>query len=57
MNCQKVKLYGSLTTKELQKHSSGPVGGAETGRQEESSFSESAAATHGTGGPTFPRSR
>ena len=31
-NCQKIKLYGSPTTKELKKkHSSRPVGGAETG--------------------------
>ena len=31
-NCQKIELYGSLTTKELKKkHSSKPVGGAETG--------------------------
>ena len=31
-NCQKIKLYGSLTTKELKKkHSSRPVGGAEAG--------------------------
>ena len=30
--CQKIELYGSLTTKELKKkHSSRPVGGAETG--------------------------
>ena len=33
-NCQKIKLYGSPTTKELKKkHSSRPVGGAETGSQ------------------------
>ena len=33
-NCQKIKLYGSLTTKELKKkHSSRPVGGAEMGNQ------------------------
>ena len=32
-NCQKLKLYGSLTTKELKKkkHSSRPAGGAEMG--------------------------
>ena len=31
-NCQKVELYGSPTLKELKKkHSSRPVGGAETG--------------------------
>ena len=33
-NCRKIKLYGSPTTKELKKkHSSRPVGGAETGSQ------------------------
>ena len=33
-NCQKITLYGSLTTKELKKkHLSRPVGGAETGSQ------------------------
>ena len=33
-SCQKIKLYGSLTTKELKKqHSFRPVGGAETGSQ------------------------
>ena len=33
-NCQKIKLYGSLTTKELKKkHSSRPVGWVETDRQ------------------------
>ena len=33
-NCQKIELYGSLTTKQLKKkHSSGWVGGAETGSQ------------------------
>ena len=31
-NCQKIKLYGSPTNKELKKkHSCRPVGGAETG--------------------------
>ena len=31
-NCEKIELYGSLTTKKLKKkHSSRPVGGAETG--------------------------
>ena len=31
-NCQKIKLYGSLTTKELKKkHSSRVAGGVETG--------------------------
>ena len=33
-NCQKIEVYGSLTTKELnKKHSSRLVGGAETGSQ------------------------
>ena len=33
-NCQKIKLYRSLTTKELKKkHSSRPVGGEETDSQ------------------------
>ena len=30
-NCQKIKLYGSLTTKELKKHSFRPLGGADMG--------------------------
>ena len=30
-NCQKIKLHGTPITKELKKHSSRPVGGAETG--------------------------
>ena len=35
-NCQKIKLYGSLTTKKLKKkHSSRPVGGLEIGSQAE----------------------
>ena len=35
-NCQKIKLYGSLTTKELKKkHSSRPAEGVETGSQGE----------------------
>ena len=29
--CQKIKLHGTLTTKELKKHSSKLVGGAEMG--------------------------
>ena len=34
-NCQKIKFYGSLTTKELKKkHMSIPVGGAEMGRKD-----------------------
>ena len=33
-NCQKIELYGSLTTKELKKkHLSEPVGGVEMGSQ------------------------
>ena len=33
-NCQKIELYGSLTTKELKKkHSSRPAGGVETDSQ------------------------
>ena len=33
-NCQKIGLYGSVTTKELKKkHSSRPVGGAEMGSE------------------------
>ena len=32
-NYQKIKLYGSLTTKELKKYSSRLVGGVETGSQ------------------------
>ena len=31
-NCQNSKLHGTLTTKELKKHSSRTVGGAEMGR-------------------------
>ena len=31
--CQKIKLYGMLTTKELKKYSFRPVGGAEMGSQ------------------------
>ena len=35
-NCQKIKLYGSPTTKKLKKkHSSRPVGGVETDSQAE----------------------
>ena len=30
-NCQNIKLHGTLTTKEVKKHSSRPVGGVETG--------------------------
>ena len=43
-NCQKIKLYGSLTTKELKKkHSSRPVGGAEMGSWAEKTCSKAAA--------------
>ena len=46
-NCQKIELYGSLTTKELKKkHSSRPGGGAETG-------SQGGEEPHRPGGPTF----
>ena len=30
-NCQNIKLHGTLITKELKKHSSRPIGGAEMG--------------------------
>ena len=61
-NCQKIKLYGSLTTKEFKKkHSSSLVGRAETGSwgrednvarwQLEDQVGE--AVTGGSGGPTF----
>ena len=43
-NSQKIELYGSLTTKELKKkHSSRPVGGAETGSQVERTRGKAAA--------------
>ena len=46
-NCQKIKLYGSLTTKELKKkYSSRLVGGVETGSGVERTCSKAAA-----GGP------
>ena len=58
--CQKIELYGSLTTKELKKkHSPRLVGGAETGSQAERTGSEAAAggpdeaAAGRAGGPTF----
>ena len=41
--CRKIKLHGTLTTKEIKKHSSRPVGGAEMGSQ-----------AGGAGSPTFP---
>ena len=31
-NCQKIKLHGTLRTKELKKHSPRPIGGLETGK-------------------------
>ena len=46
-NCQKIKLYGSPTTKELQKkHSSRPVAGVEMGSRVERTCNKAAA-----GGP------
>ena len=69
-NCQKIKLYGSPTTKELKKHSSRPVGGAETGSwggkdswqgsswrtgaDEAETAGPGEVGTGGPGGPTFP---
>ena len=51
-NCKKIKLYGSLTTKELKKkHSSRPVGGAETGSRAEKPRGKVLAG--GPSGPTF----
>ena len=51
-NCQKIELYGSLTTKELkEKHSSRPVGGAEMGSQVERTHSKVASGR--AGHPTF----
>ena len=51
-NCQKTKLYESLTTKDLKKkHSSRTVGGAEMGNQAERIHVKAAAG--GLGGPTF----
>ena len=53
-NCQKIKLYGSPTTKELKKkHSSRLVGGAEMGSWVERTHSKAAA--EGRGGPTFTK--
>ena len=47
-NCQKIKLCGSLTTKEIKKtHSSRPVGRAETGSWVERTLSKAVA-----GGPS-----
>ena len=45
--CQKIKLHGTLTTKELRKHSSRPVGGAEMGSPAERMHSKAA---YGRGG-------
>ena len=43
-NCQKIKVYGSLTTKEIKKkHSSRPVGGTEMGSWVEMTRSKAAA--------------
>ena len=51
-NCQKIKLHGSPTTKELKKkHSSRPVGGPEMGSWVKRTHSKEAAG--GLGGPTF----
>ena len=51
-NCQKIELYGSLTTKELKKkHSSRPVGGAEMGSRVERTHGKVVAG--GADGPTF----
>ena len=51
-NCQKIELYGSLTTKELKKkHSSRLVGGAEMGSWVERTCGK--VADGGPGGPTF----
>ena len=64
-NCQKIELYGNLTTKELKKkHSSRPVGGSEMGsRGREDSWQGHGWRTRvgkagkvvagGAGGPTF----
>ena len=41
--CREIKPQGTLTTKEIKKHSSRPVGGAEMGSQ-----------AGGAGSPTFP---
>ena len=41
-NCQTIKLHGTLTTKEIKKHSSRQVGGVETGRQAERTRSKAA---------------
>ena len=50
-NFQKTKLYGSPTTKELKKkHSSRPIGGAETG-----SWAERTHGKVGAGGPGWVR--
>ena len=59
-NCQKIKLYGSLTTKELKKkHSSRLVRGVETGsfteRMHGKEVDQVSKAVAGTlGDPTFP---
>ena len=50
-NCQKIKLYGSPTTKELKKHSSRLVGGVGTGSWAERTPIEVEAG--GVGSPTL----
>ena len=59
-NCQKIKLYGNPTIKELKKkHSSRPAGGVETGSQVERTRSKAVAGgsgeavAGGLSGPTF----
>ena len=55
-NCQKIKLYGSLTTKELKKkYSPRPVGGAEMGSWGRNSWKTEAGevAAGRVGSPTF----
>ena len=58
-NCQKIKLYGSPTTKELKKkHSPRLVGEVETGEEDSEQgscwrTSTSEAVAGGAGGPTF----
>ena len=45
--CQKIKLHGTLTTKELKKHSSNLVGGEETGSGAERTHSKVVAGAPG----------
>ena len=51
-NCQKIKLYGSPTTKEFKKHSSRPVGGVDSGSWGVERTHDKEVAG-GQGGPTF----